>query len=126
MRFDYLSAILKINLVAIIMRRIVTRRDYDSGGRISMANRERELRSRSRRPKKENVATQLGCDLSSKLGKLAGKKSGILGKRQSGPAGGPDTGGPTRQGINQPLHRPTDILQIQCVSARAGRRRVLG
>src|SRR5260221_12579140 len=87
MRFDYLSAILKINLVAIIMRRIVTRRDYDSGGRISMANPERELRSRSRRPKKENVATQPGRDLSRNLGKSAGKTLGIHFERRNGLAG---------------------------------------
>src|SRR5260221_6803364 len=111
MRFDYLSAILKINLVAIIMRRIVTRRDYDSGGRISMANRERELRSRSRRPKKENVATQLGRDLGSKLGKLAGKESAIMSKRQTGPAARTDRGEVNPQGNHQALPRATVNIQ---------------
>ena len=86
MWFDHLSTIFKISLVAIIVRGIVARRDYDSSGRISMANRKRELRSRSRRFEKENIAAQLGRNLSSKLSKLAGKDSGVMRNRQARPA----------------------------------------
>jgi hypothetical protein len=86
MRFDHLSTVFKISLVALIVRGIVARRDYDSSGSISMANRQRELRSRSRRFEKENVAAQLGRNLSSQLSKLPGKDSGVMSDRQARPA----------------------------------------
>src|SRR5439155_20272873 len=58
-RVNHLRAIAKINFVAIIMRRIMTRRYHDARVRFEIANSERKLRHRTRSVEYKRVATIL-------------------------------------------------------------------
>ena len=75
---NYLRAVAEINLVAIIVRGVVTRRDHDARAGFEVTNRKRKLRHRARAVEHARVATVFSCDFGRKFRELFREKARIM------------------------------------------------
>ena len=76
--FDHLGAVVEINFVAIVVRRVVAGGDYDPCAGVQMTNGKRKLRHRTRSIEHKGVATIFGCDLRRQPGEFFREKSRIM------------------------------------------------
>src|SRR5439155_24951080 len=77
-RFDDLRPVAEVNLIAVVMRRIVTRRDNHARTRFKMANSERKFRHRTRSVEHERVATGLRGNFVSDFSEFRGQKTRVM------------------------------------------------
>ena len=128
MRLDHLRAVVEINLVAIVVRRVVAGRDHDARARAQMTDGEREFRRRARTFEDAGITAIFRGSLRSQLGKLFREMPRIVGDHDLGPLARGAFAGRARlaraddvvQIRHQPLRRAADIEKVHGVCPDAG------
>ncbi len=77
-RLDHLCSVAEINLVAVIIRGVVTRGDDDAGACFEITNRKGKLRHRARAVEHARVAAIFSCNFRRNFGELFRKKARIM------------------------------------------------
>ena len=120
MRGDHLSAIVKVNLVAVVSGRIVTCGDVNASGGIPIADGKGKLGGGAGPLKEQRVTTQISHHLGGKIREFTGEKTCVVADGYRGTPGMlfppmpfPNIGGEPPGGAN-------DIVVIHCIRPDAG------
>ena len=70
MRLDHLRAVVEVNFVAVVVRRVVARGDDDAGARAEVTHGEGKFRRRARPVEDEGIAAVFGRDFRRELGEI--------------------------------------------------------
>ena len=81
-RLDHLRAVVEVNLVAVVVRRVVARGDDYARARVQVAHRKGEFRRRTRPIENAGVATVFGRDVRRQSGEFTREKTRVVGDHE--------------------------------------------
>ena len=126
LRLDDLRAVVEIDFVAVVVRRVVAGRDDDARLRAGQPHRETQFRRRARRLEETHVAAVLGGDPGDEIREIAREVPGVIGDDELGfGARRAVFGDPLFQVTHQSLRRAADVVVVHRVGADAGELRAV-